>query len=167
MKKLIICAICALCGFTTANAQKFGHVNSQEIIQAMPEFAKARTEIEALSKQYEADLKSMYEELQKKGEAYEKEQATLPQNIKERREKELAEMQQKIQQSYQDNQQALQKASQEKMQAITAKVLDAIKAIGQTGQFVIINEVNSGIPYISTTLSTDVTAQVKAKLGLK
>jgi len=25
----------------------------------------------------------------------------------------------------------------------------------------------SGIPYISTTLSTDVTAQVKAKLGLK
>ena len=104
MKKLIICAICALCGFTTANAQKFGHVNSQEIIQAMPEFAKARTEIEAHSKQYEADLKSMYEELQKKGEAYEKEQATLPQNIKERREKELAEMQQKIQQSYQDNQ---------------------------------------------------------------
>ena len=84
MKKLIICAICALCGFTTANAQqKFGHVNSQEIIQAMPEFSKARTEIEALTKQYEADLKSMYEELQKKGDAYEKEQATLPANIKE------------------------------------------------------------------------------------
>ena len=33
MKKLIICAICAICGFTTANAQaKFGHVNTQEII---------------------------------------------------------------------------------------------------------------------------------------
>ena len=46
-------------------AQKFGHVNSQEIIQAMPEFAKARTDIEALTKQYEADLKSMQEELQK------------------------------------------------------------------------------------------------------
>ena len=56
MKKIILCAICAICGFTTANAQKFGHVNSQEIIQAMPEFAKARTEIEALTKQYEALL---------------------------------------------------------------------------------------------------------------
>ena len=67
-------------------AQKFGHVNSQEIIQAMPEFAKARTDIEALTKQYEADLKSMQEELQKKSEAYEKEQATLPANIKQRRE---------------------------------------------------------------------------------
>ena len=30
-----------------------------------------------------------------------------------------------------------------------------------------INEINAGIPYISTTLSTDVTAQVKTKLGLK
>ena len=168
MKKFIICAICAICGFTTANAQaKFGHVNSQEIIQAMPEYTTARTEIDKLQEQYEADLKSMQDELQKKAEAFDKEQATLPDNIKQRRQTELQEMYQKIQQSYQDNQQALQKASQEKMQAITAKVLDAIKAVGQAGQFVIINEINAGIPYISTTLSTDVTAQVKAKLGLK
>ena len=131
MKKLIICAICAICGFTTANAQgKFGHVNTQEIMQAMPEYTKAESEIKAL------------------------------------RQQELQEMYQKIQQSYQDNQQALQKASNEKMQAITAKILDAIKAIGQTGGYVYIME-NNSLPYISTSLSTDVTAQVKAKLGLK
>ena len=167
MKKLIICAICAICGFTTASAQgKFGHVNSQEIIQAMPEFTKARTDIEALTKQYEADLKSMQEELQKKSEAYEKEQASLPANIKERREKELQDMYQKIQQSYQDNQQALAKEQQEKMQAITSKVLDAIKQVGEAGGYVYIMDLTGGIPFISTTLSTDVTAQVKAKLGL-
>jgi outer membrane protein len=148
-------------------AQKFGHVNSQEIVQAMPEFTKARTDIEALTKQYEADLKSMQDELQKKGEAFDKEQASLPDNIKQRRQQELQDMYTKIQQSYQDNQQALQKASQEKMQVITTKVLDAIKAVGQEGGYVIINEVNAGIPYISTTLSTDVTAAVKTKLGLK
>ena len=164
---MILCAICAICGFTTANAQKFGHVNSQEIIQAMPEFAKARTDIEALTKQYEADLKSMQEELQKKSEAYEKEQATLPANIKQRRETELQEMYQKIQQSYQDNQQALAKEQNEKMQAITTKVVDAIKDVGQAGGYVYIMDMASGIPYISSTLSTDVTAQVKAKLGLK
>ena len=140
MKKIIICAICAICGFTTANAQgKFGHVNTQEIMQAMPEYTQAESD---------------------------KEQATLPDNIKQRRQQELQEMYQKIQQSYQDNQQALQKASNEKMQAITAKILDAIKAIGQTGGYVYIIE-NNSLPYISTTLSTDVTAQVKAKLGLK
>ena len=167
MKKLILCAICAICGFTTANAQKFGHVNSQEIIQAMPEFAKARTEIEELTKQYEADLKSMQEELQKKSEAYDKEQATLPANIKQRREQELQEMYQKIQQSYQDNQQALQKVQAEKMQAITGKVLDAIKQVGTAGNYVYIMDLTSGVPYISETLSTDVTAEVKKKLGLQ
>ena len=167
MKKLIICAICAICGFTTANAQgKFGHVNTQDIIQAMPEYEKAKSEIDALQQQYEADLKSMQDELQKKAEAFDKEQATLPENIKQRRQTELQEMYQKIQQSYQDNQQELAKASQDKMQAIQAKVLDAIKSVGQAGNFTYIVENNSQ-PYISTTLSTDVTAQVKAKLGLK
>ena len=164
---MILCAICAICGFATANAQKFGHVNSQEIIQVMPEFTKARTDIEALTKQYEADLQSMQDELKKKSEAYEKEQATLPANIKQRREQELQEMYQKIQQSYEDNRQALAKEQSEKMQAITTKVLDAIKAVGQAGGYVYIMDLSGGIPYISTTLSTDVTPQVKAKLGLK
>ena len=89
MKKFIICAICAICGFTTANAQgKFGHVNTQEIMQAMPEYTKAESEIKALQSQYEADLKSMQDELQKKSEAFDKEQASLPDNIKQRRQQE-------------------------------------------------------------------------------
>lgn len=166
MKKFIICAICAICGLTTAQAQKFGHVNTQEIIQAMPEFTTARTEMDKLTQQYEADLKQMQDELQKKAEAFDKEQATLPDNIKQRRNQELQDMYTKIQQSFQDNQQALQKASGEKMQAIQTKVLDAIKSVGSAGNFTYIVEMGS-LPYISTTLSTDVTAQVKAKLGLK
>jgi outer membrane protein len=52
------------------------------------------------------------------------------------------------------------------MQAIQTKVLDAIKSVGSAGNFTYIVEMGS-LPYISTTLSTDVTAQVKAKLGLK
>ena len=170
MKKFIICALCAICGFTTANAQaKFGHVNTQEIIQAMPEFAAARADIEKLTQQYEADLKSMQDELQKKAEAFDKEQATLPDNIKQRRQQELQDMYQKYQQSAQDNQQALYKAQQEKMQVVSSKLNDAIKAVGQEGSYVYIMQTNvqEVIPYISTTLSTDVTAQVKAKLGLK
>jgi len=168
MKKFIICALCAICGFTTANAQaKFGHVNTQEIIQAMPEFAAARADIEKLTQQYEADLKSMQDELQKKADAFEKEQATLPENIKTRRNQELQDLYQRIQQTYQDNQQALGKAQSEKMQNITTKVLDAIKTVGQEGGYVYVMDMSAGIPYISTTLSTDVTAQVKSKLGLK
>ena len=150
-----------------AMAQKFGHVNSQEVIQAMPEYTKAKTEIEALAQQYEADLKSMQEEMTKKLKDYEANAKTLPDNIKQRRETELQEMDQKIRQSYQDNQQALAQAQQEKMQAITTKVIDAIKQVGQAGGYVYIMDNAGGIPYISTTLSTDFTAQVKAKLGIK
>ena len=165
MKKVVFMLL--MCAPLTVLAQKFGHVNAQEIIQVMPEYTKAKTEIDALQQQYEADLKSMQEEFTKKVKDYEANAQTLPENIKQRREQELTEMQQKIQQSFEDNQQALSKASQEKMQAITRKVVDAIKAVGQEGGYVYVMDTNSGVPYISTTLSTDVTAQVKAKLGLK
>ena len=167
MKKLILCAIVAICGFTTANAQaKFGHVNTQEIMQALPDVTKAQSEVKVLAEQYDADLKSMQEELQKKADALEKEQATLPDNIKQRRQQELQDMYTKIQQSYQDNQQALAKAQQEKMQPIQQKVMDAITAVGKEGGYIYIMEMGSQL-YISSTLSTDVTAAVKTKLGLK
>ena len=64
MKKLILCAICAICGLTASAQAKFGHVNTQEIIQVMPEYTTAKNEIEALAKQYEADLQSMQQEFQ-------------------------------------------------------------------------------------------------------
>ena len=156
-----------MCAPMAVFAQKFGHVNAQEIIQVMPEYLKAKTEIDALQQQYEADLKGMQDEFTKKVKDYEDNAKTLPENIRTRREQELTEMQQKIQQSIQDNHQALAKASQEKMQAITSKVIEAIKAVGQNGGYVYIMDVAGGVPYISTTLSTDVTAQVKTQLGLK
>ncbi len=168
MKKLILCALCAFFGLT-ASAQsqpKFGHVNMQEIMQAMPEFTAAQTELQKLQEQYTADLKSMEEEIQKKMAAFDKEQASLPDNIKQRRQQELQELYQKYQESAQDNQQSLARAEQEKMSGIQSKIIDTIKVVGEEGGFVYIMQVNS-LPYISTTLSTDITAQVKAKLGLK
>ena len=165
MKKVLL--VILLLAPMAVMAQKFGHVNTQDIIQAMPDYTKAKNEIDALQKQYEADLKSMQDELTKKSQDYEANEKTFPENIKQRRQQELQDMYQKIQQSYKDNQQALAKASQEKMSAINAKVIDAIKQVGQAGGYVYIMELQGGIPYISTTLSTDVTAQVKAKLGLK
>ena len=53
------------------------------------------------------------------------------------------------------------------MQLISTKVMNAVKEVGVAGGYVYIMDVSAGIPYISETLSTDVTAQLKAKLGLK
>ena len=46
-------------------------------------------------------------------------------------------------------------------------MLGVIKQIVTEGGYVYIMDVSAGIPYISTTLSTDVTADIKQKLGLK
>lgn len=148
-------------------AQKFGHLNSADIIQVMPEYTAAQTELQNLEKQYTNELQLMESELAKKSEAYEKEKATLPANIQQRREQELQELYAKMQQYYQTSQQELAQASQEKMAALTEKITKAIKEVGVAGGFLYIFDTASGIPYISETLSTDVTAQVKAKLGIK
>ena len=164
-KKLI--AILFLMAPLAIFAQKFGHLNSADIIQAMPEYAKAQTEIQELEKQCTNELQMMEQELAKKSEAYEKEKATLPANIQQRRETELQELYARMQQYYQTSQQELQQASQEKMAALTEKITKAIKEVGVAGGYVYIFDLASGIPYISETLSTDVTAAVKSNLGIK
>ena len=164
-KKLI--AILFLMAPLAIFAQKVGHLNSAEIIQAMPEYTKAQTELQELEKQCTNELQMMEQELAKKSEAYEKEKATLPANIQQRRETELQELYTRMQQYYQQSQQDLQQASQEKMAALTEKITKAIKEVGVAGGYVYIFDLASGIPYISETLSTDVTAAVKSKLGIK
>ena len=80
-------------------------------------------------------------------------------------EQSLQEMYQKIQQAYADNQQKMQKSSQEKMMPISTKIQNAIKAVGKAGGYVYIMDGSAGIPYISETLSKDVSADVKAELN--
>ena len=164
MKKILMIAL--LLVPMSMMAQKFGHFNSAEIVSAMPEYTAAQNEIQTLSKQYEDDLKRMQDELQKKSEEFEKEQANLLDNVRQRRQQELQDLYNRLQQTYSDNQQALQKAQAEKMQAISEKITNAVKKIGEDGGYVYIMDVTGGIPYISTTLSTDVTADVKKKLGI-
>lgn len=76
-------------------AQKFGHVKSMDVITIMPEYTKAQTDIQAMQKQYEDEIKRATDELTKKYTEYQQEQANLPKNIQERRQKELQDLQEK------------------------------------------------------------------------
>ena len=154
-----------LCAPMTMMAQKFGKVNTQQIMQSLPDVAKANGEMEALQKQKENDLKAMQDELQRKAQDYDKNASTMNETKKKETEESLQQMYQKIQQTAQDNQQALAKLQQEKISPITNKLVEAIKAVGKTGGYVYIMDITSGIPYISDTLSKDVTAEVKAQLN--
>lgn len=149
-------------------AQKFGHVKFTEILTVMPEYTKAQTDIQAQQKQYEDEMKRASDELTKKFTEYQQEQANLPKNIQERRQKELQELNEKGMQFQADAQQQLQKAYAEMMEPIYKKIDDAIKAVGQEGGYVYIFDLNrTDIPFVNESLSTDVTPAVKGKLGLK
>ena len=165
MKKLILAALIALP--MSAFAQKFAHVNSATIIQAMPEYTTAQTELQTLGKSYEEEIKRMQDELQSKYEDYQKNGASLPDATKQRREQELTDLDQRLNQYAQTASQEMDKARQEKMQAISEKINKAIQEVGTSGGYVYIMDVTAGIPFINESLSTDVTNQVKTKLGIK
>ena len=148
-------------------AQKFGHIKTQEILIAMPEYTKAQTDIQTMQQQYDDEMKRLGEELNKKFAAYQQEQANLPKNIQERRQKELQELNERGMQMQQDAQQQLQQSWMQMLEPIAKKIDDAIKAVGQEGGYVYIFDLNATqIPFVDETLSTDVTGAVKAKLGL-
>ena len=148
-------------------AQKFGHIKTQEILTAMPEYTKAQTDIQTMQQQYDDEMKRLGEELNKKFAAYQQEQANLPKNIQERRQKELQELNERAMQTQQDAQQQLQQSWMQMLEPIAKKIDDAIKAVGQEGGYVYIFDLNATqIPFVNETLSTDVTSAVKAKLGL-
>jgi outer membrane protein len=167
MKKTIIVALLALLPFG-AFAQKFGHVNSAEIIPLMTEYKTAQTELEDLRKQYLEELNYMQTEYQKKEDDYLANRETLPESIRTRREQELGESQQKIAQYYQDCQVNLEQKQMDLQTGINSKLQKAIQAVGEEGAYVCVFDLaGGGVPFVSSTLTTDVTDAVKAKLGIK
>ena len=94
-------------------AQKFGHVDSQAIMQSLPEVSKISGELEAKAKEYENELQSMQKEFQLKFDEYEKSASTMNETKRKEVETELQQMNQKIQETYQQHQQDLAKLQQE------------------------------------------------------
>ena len=149
-------------------AQKFGHLRTQEILIAMPEYTKAQTDIETMQKQFAEDIKRYEEEFTKKFTEFQQEQANLPKNILERRQKDLQDLHERGQQAARDSEQQLQQSWMQMLEPIAKKIDDAIKAVGQEGGYVYIFDLNATqIPFVNETLSTDVTSAVKTKLGIK
>ena len=145
---------------------KFGHVNSQEVIIAMPEFTKAQSDLEALAKQYQTELDNGEAEWNKKYQEFIQQQDSLPKNIAERRQKEIQDMYQRQQEFQQQASQAMQQAQEEALTPIYKKVSEAITAVGDAeGVIYIFDLARTSIPYVGSQ-SIDLTDKVKAKLGI-
>ena len=163
MKKILV--ILALVLPMMASAQKYGHVNTSELFQLMPELKDVTARLDSLNKQYEDLLVKMQEEYQKKAQEYEQKSATMPDAMKQIQEEELYTMQQRLQTTYQTAQQDIAQKRQEYVAPVQEKMVKAIQAVGQEKGFTYIFD-SAAMVYIDPT-ATDVMADVKAKLGIK
>ena len=130
--------------------QKIATVNSQELITAMPEMKAAQERLQ--------------EEYKKKLELYLKDKDTLSEALLKSREQELADLQSRIQRSYQAMQQDMEKQQSTLMTPIQQKLVEAIKKVGDAGGYTYVME-TSMILYAGAS-AIDITAEVKKQLGL-
>ena len=165
MKKILI--VLMLIAPMSMLAQKFGYMNSAEIVQLMPEFKQAQKKLQDMEKKYTADFESMRTELEKKGTEFEKLQKdSVPENILKRRYEDLMQLEQRLQQYAQEVQANLARAEQEEMVAIQTKLRDTLDVVGREGGYVCIFDLSGGMPYVSKTLCEDVTMKIRTKLGI-
>ena len=170
LKKIALVLMLALPMGVFAQNLKFGHINAQEIVSAMPEFAKAQSDIEALDKQLTSELQRTQEEFNKKYQEFQQAIAkdSLPANIAERRQEELQDMMQRQEQFQQEAQQQMQKAQADAMAPIYKKLDDAIKAVGAAeGVIYIFDLARTPVAYVNESQSINLTPKVKTQLGIK
>jgi len=147
---------------------KFGHVNSDELIQALPEFDSAQVKLQKFQKELVNALELMSVELNNKNDAYTKDSKNLTDIVKRTKEQELADMQRRIQEFQSSAQQQLQDKQAELFQPIMAKVDKAIKEVGKENGFLYVFDVAKGsLLYFDETKSTNIMPLAKSKLGLK
>jgi outer membrane protein len=120
--------------FTQAQS-KVAHINTQTLIQAMPEMATAQAEMDKLGKTYEADIQAMVTEYQNKMKQYEAEAATKTDEENQKRLVEVQTMQQNIQQYQGQAQQEMQKKEIDLLKPITEKAKAAILKVARAQGF--------------------------------
>jgi len=163
MKKVIIAMLLMLP--MAISAQKFGHVNTQELFTQMPEVAQVRLKMDTINAQYENQLASMNEEFQRKYQDYVSQEATMAEAIKQIRQQELQEMQQRIQLFYQTAEQDIQRKQQELLAPIHERMAAAIKAVGTREGYTYIFD-SAAMVHIGED-ATDVMPAVKRELGIQ
>ena len=163
MKKIIFAMLLALP--MTTFAQKIGHVDVDAVAQGMSEVTALQTEIQNLQKQFDDELKRKEADIQAKNDAYEKEKATLSETLRTYREQDIQKAIQEYRQFGETSEQELQKTYQTKMGEIQEKIMKAVEEVGAAGSFTYILPAGA-CAYIGAG-ATDITDQVKAKVGAK
>ncbi len=166
-KNLLLAGVLFLGVMTTANAQsKVAHINSQELVAAMPETKEMQEELKKVAQAYDTEYKEQTSSLQAKLQKYEAEAATQTDAENQKRAAEVQELKNKLQLYAQEAQQQLEKRRIDLYKPISEKAQKAIKEIAATKsvQYVLDSSPGSGLIVFD---GEDLMTAVKAKLGVK
>ena len=172
MKKLVklFCAVVLTIGVSCGvNAQslKIGHVDVNAITEIMPERTKIEQDFQAFQSELESQVQAMLMEYQTKIQDYQAGQATMSALVRQSKEKEIADLGTRIDEFRANADAALQNKYLELVNPVLEKVQNAITAVGKEKGFTyILDKSQSGVVLFIGDDATDVTADVKAKLGL-
>ena len=131
MKKIFVIAIASLMAFS-AGAQKIGRVNFNELVMLMPEMDAARETMAASQKEAEETYAAMVEEYQGKATQYQQKNSTWNAAIKESKEKELMDIQNRIQEFQQSISQELQQQQAQLVAPINEKATNAVQELAKS-----------------------------------
>lgn len=165
MKKILLIAVSAFVAVSAFAQPKFAHVNFSELVQLSPEADKARATIQASSQAAQETLQAMIEEFQTKYSEYEQKAATWTTSIRETKERELTEIQQRIQEFDQSVNAELQQQQQALMAPIYEKANQTIQELAKAGGYVYVMDVTT-LLYYDATQSTDLTPAARKALGI-
>lgn len=146
---------------------KIAHVNTAEILDAMPDKAKAEKDLEKYYGELESQLKVMADEYQKKAQDYEANQATMSNLVKQSKEKEIMDLQGRIQQFQANAEGEFEAKRAQLLSPILEKIQNAINAVGKEKGYAYILDVATGAAVYIGADAIDATSAVKAKLGIK
>lgn len=165
MKKLLLAILVAIPMLAVAQSSKFGVVNTQAVMEAMPDVKTVNEQVEAASKKYEDEFQKLNAQMDKEYADFQALDASTPESIKQRREQEIQELYQKLQQFRVTASQDLQRQHEQLMAPVVNKITTAINAVGKENGFTFIFE--STQPIYTGDDVTDVTPLVKKNLGLQ
>ena len=165
LKNLFIVSTILLMSNLTLNAQsKVAHINTQELVESMPDMKSAKSELEKLAKTYETDIQAMATELQNKITQYDAESSTKTDEENGKRLQEVQSMEQSIRQYQAQAQQDLQKKELDLLRPITEKAKNAILKVGNAQGFDYVLDSSQGQGVIMAN-GKDLLTDVRTELG--
>lgn len=175
MKKLMKLALVAVLALsaTTVFGQKFGRVDLAAIVPNMPEYKEAVANLEAYGLDLQNQLEQIQVEFNTRLADYEKSASTMTDSIRQLKEQELGQLQQRFQDFQQIAQQDMQRKEAEIMNPIYDKANEAVKKVATEGGYLAIfstagdQAASAGLAYFDPAALTDITPEVKKALNIE